>query len=57
MNDSENLNTVPDESEDSGFGLTGQELKNRLKHIAGLCYALSCDVKSELQCRRPYRKL
>lgn len=35
---------LPDEMETSTFGLTKQELRNRLKHIAGLCYALSCDI-------------
>ena len=35
---------VPDESENSTFGLTRDEARNRLKHIAGLCYSLSCDI-------------
>ena len=35
---------VPDERVVSTFGLTKAELKTRLKHIAGLCYALACDI-------------
>lgn len=37
---------VPNESDNSHFGLTKDELRNRLKHIAGLCYALSCDISN-----------
>ncbi len=37
---------VPDESETSGIGLTSEELRNRLKHIAGLCYSLSCEISN-----------
>ena len=40
------LHGVPDESETSTFGLTKKELKQRLKHIAGLCYALCCDISN-----------
>lgn len=37
---------VPNESDKATFGLTMPELKNRLKHIAGLCYALCCDISN-----------
>lgn len=37
---------VPDESESAGIGLTTEELRNRLKHIAGLCYSLSCEISN-----------
>lgn len=37
---------IPDESEKANFDLTMTELKNRLKHIAGLCYALCCDISN-----------
>lgn len=43
MNEIE-LNSVPDESEKAKFGLNTKELKERLKHIAGLCYGLACDI-------------
>lgn len=44
MDEIEELTGVPDESENAAFGLTKQEARNRLKHIAGLCYSLSCDI-------------
>ena len=44
MDEIEELTGVPDESENAAFGLTQKEARNRLKHIAGLCYALSCDI-------------
>lgn len=37
---------VPDESESAGIGLTTMELRNRLKHIAGLCYSLACEISN-----------
>lgn len=39
-------NEVPDESEGAGIGLKTTELRNRLKHIAGLCYSLSCEISN-----------
>lgn len=44
MDEIEELTGVPDESQSAAFGLTKKEARNRLKHIAGLCYALSCDI-------------
>lgn len=44
MDENEELTGVPDESERGAFGLTKKEARNRLKHIAGLCYSLSCDI-------------
>lgn len=44
MNEIEEVKDVPDESEHLAFGLTKKEARTRLKHIAGLCYSLSCDI-------------
>ncbi len=46
MQENEEINGVPDESDKAGFGLTLIELKRRLKNIAGLCYALTCDISN-----------
>ncbi len=49
MTDEKNGKTsggVPNESDGVRFGLTKNELRARLKHIAGLCYALSCDISN-----------
>lgn len=35
---------IPDEKAGKK-ALTAEELRNRLKYIAGLCYALSCDLQ------------
>lgn len=46
MQENEEKQGVPNESDEAGFGLTLIELKRRLKNIAGLCYALSCDISN-----------
>lgn len=45
-----------DENANKYEGLTAQEIRNRLKHIAGLCYALSCDLKN-LEIEAEYLRL
>lgn len=50
MTNSEAVHGVPDESKIKYHPLTTIELKRRLKHIAGLCYALACDItNSEIE--------
>lgn len=37
---------APGDCEQSNYLLTSIELKNRLKHIAGLCYSLCIDISN-----------
>lgn len=37
---------VPNEKPTTAYQLTKIELKRRLKHIAGLCYSLVCDISN-----------
>ncbi len=38
--------SVPNEQPTPAYQLTKLELKRRLKHIAGLCYSLVCDISN-----------
>lgn len=38
--------SVPSEKPTPAYQLTKLELKRRLKHIAGLCYSLVCDISN-----------
>lgn len=38
--------SVPNEQPTPAYQLTKLELKRRLKHIAGLCYSLVCDLSN-----------
>lgn len=56
MDEIKDMKDVSEENLNRYAGLTLQEARHRLKHIAGLCYALSCDI-SNLEIEAEYLRL